>query len=107
MQEQEHLHCANKLTRHHINFENQKMKVHLATQLFSRSVAKSLEFCREHLKLKGTIHCFIFTFLYAAVSQLQFVIFIQNQTKVNFNYNSECFFKNSRVHKQHKSLYKQ
>ena len=52
LQESEHLQCANKLTTYHINFENQKMKVKLATQLFSRSVAKSLEFCREHLKLK-------------------------------------------------------
>ena len=52
IQEREHLHCANKLTSYHLNFENQKMKVSLATQLFSRSVAKSLEFCRETLKLK-------------------------------------------------------
>ena len=52
LQQRENLHCANKLTIRHINFENQKMKVSLATQLFSRSVAKSLKFCKEVLELK-------------------------------------------------------
>ena len=51
LQEHEHLNCANKLRNLHINFEPQKMSVKLATQLFSRSVAKALEFCRETLKL--------------------------------------------------------
>ena len=50
LQSREQLRCANKLTDKHINFENQKMKVNLATQLFSNSVAKSLKFCREILQ---------------------------------------------------------
>ena len=52
LQEYEHLSYANKLRNIHINFEPKKMDVKLATQLFSRSVAKALEFCRENLKLK-------------------------------------------------------
>ena len=39
---------ANKITHKHIKYKRNKMKVYLATQLFSRSVAKSLEWCHEH-----------------------------------------------------------
>lgn len=49
LQSREQLRCANKLSDKHVYFQNQKMKVHLATQLFSNSVAKSLKFCREVL----------------------------------------------------------
>ena len=51
MQDREELRSANKLTKAHVNFQNSKMKVHLAVQTFSRSVATSLHFCREVLKL--------------------------------------------------------
>lgn len=51
LQESEHFHLANKLRKHHISFNNQKMKVKLATQLLSKSVAISLDFCREKLKI--------------------------------------------------------
>lgn len=44
-------HLANKLTRDHIHFENQIMKVYLAAQLFSLSVANGIDHCRENLKL--------------------------------------------------------
>lgn len=37
-----HLHLANKLTRHHTNYENNKMKVKLAAQVFSQSTADAL-----------------------------------------------------------------
>ena len=38
---------ANKITNKHISYKANKMKVYLATQLFSRSVAKSLRWCHE------------------------------------------------------------
>ena len=40
-----HLRGGNKLTLQHIDFENKKMKVCLASQLFSKSVADTLRFC--------------------------------------------------------------
>ncbi|KAH9632416.1 hypothetical protein HF086_010809 [Spodoptera exigua] len=48
VQEKEKLHLANKLRRGHIFFKNQKMKVRLASQLFSESVADALIFCAKH-----------------------------------------------------------
>lgn len=51
LQTTEYFHLANKLRNHHINFHNQKMKVKLATQLLSKSVADSLDFCREKLRI--------------------------------------------------------
>ena len=40
---------ANKLRASHINFENCKMKVDLAAQTLSASVASALKYCREEL----------------------------------------------------------
>lgn len=51
LQNSEGLHLANKLTRKHIEYLNQIMKVKLATQLLSRSVSTALKICREDLKL--------------------------------------------------------
>lgn len=45
LQEKEHLHLAIKLR--HTFFQNQKMKVRLATQLMSDSVASALDFCSQ------------------------------------------------------------
>ena len=42
---------ANKLTMEHIMFEQQKMKVKLATQALSSSVAHAIEYCTQVLKL--------------------------------------------------------
>ena len=50
LQERKGLNCANRLTSQHVNFKQQIMKVELATQVFSRSVAVSLKFCRTVLK---------------------------------------------------------
>lgn len=47
LQVQEGFHAANKLRQQHITFEKQKMKVKLATQVLSASVADSLDMCRE------------------------------------------------------------
>lgn len=52
LQEKEMFHMANKLRAHHIYFKNNIMKVKLATQLFSQSVANALIFCNDQLKLK-------------------------------------------------------
>lgn len=51
LQENEGLHIANKLTRRHIMFRNNIMKVKLASQVLSNSVATALNFCREDAKL--------------------------------------------------------
>lgn len=51
MQENEKFHLANKLTTRHIDFKNQVMKVKLAVQLLSASVAKAIEFCDQKLHL--------------------------------------------------------
>ncbi|CAH2088904.1 unnamed protein product [Euphydryas editha] len=51
LQEDEGLHFANKITRRHIMFRNNIMKVKLASQVLSTSVATALKFCRENAKL--------------------------------------------------------
>lgn len=52
LQDNETFHLSNKLTLRHINYENQRMKVKLATQLFSSSVGEALRFCRDNLNIK-------------------------------------------------------
>lgn len=51
LQEKENFHLANKLRPNHIYFKTNIMKVKLASQLFSRSVATALDFCKEELQL--------------------------------------------------------
>lgn len=51
IQEDERFHLSNKLRFRHINFQNQRMKVKLATQLFSSSVAEAMKFCRKDLQI--------------------------------------------------------
>jgi hypothetical protein len=51
IQEEEGLHAANKLRKAHLDWGRQKMKVSLATQTLSRSVADAIKFCRERLLL--------------------------------------------------------
>jgi hypothetical protein len=48
LQKTEGLRLGNKLTSKHIKFENNKMKVKLAMQIFSDSVSKSLYFLQLH-----------------------------------------------------------
>lgn len=47
---------GNKLTKLHINFKNQIMKVYLATQLFSNSVADAIETCDKSFELPDFQH---------------------------------------------------
>lgn len=51
LQEKEGLHAATKLRAAHIQWQKQKMKVNLAAQTLSTSVADAIEFCREDIKL--------------------------------------------------------
>lgn len=51
LQEQEGCHLANKLRKQHIFYFKQKMKVKLATQLLSKSVADALKFCKYNLNI--------------------------------------------------------
>lgn len=51
LQEEEGLKLANKLRKQHIQFFKQKMKIKLATQLLSRSVADALQFCNKVMQL--------------------------------------------------------
>ena len=57
LQEKEGLRLGNKMKRTHIEFHKQKMKVKLATQLFSASVADALQYCNEKMKLKAFKDC--------------------------------------------------
>ena len=52
LQEEEGLRLGNKLKLAHIQCRQQKLKVNLAAQLFSSSVADAIDYCRTVLKLK-------------------------------------------------------
>ena len=52
LQEQEKLHVANKLSKAHIDYSKNKMKVKFATQTLSRSVSNALLFCSKDLNLE-------------------------------------------------------
>ena len=51
IQEREGLRAGNKLKKAHVYFKQQKMKVNLATQLLSSSVANAIEFADKDLHL--------------------------------------------------------
>lgn len=51
------LHLGIKIRKAHIYFAKQKMKVRLAAQLFSKSVADALIFCKDILKLEQFKEC--------------------------------------------------
>ena len=51
-QQKDILHLGNKLKAKHIKWQNHKMKVSVATQLFSNSVSAAITFLRN-LKLKS------------------------------------------------------
>ena len=52
LQESEGLRLGNKVRAAHIQWRQQKMKVNLAAQTFSSSVADAIEYCSDVLKLK-------------------------------------------------------
>ncbi|GBO37286.1 hypothetical protein AVEN_219725-1 [Araneus ventricosus] len=49
LQESDSVHLGNKLRGGHIKFSKQKMKVKLAAQLFSSSVADAIDYCHNKL----------------------------------------------------------
>ena len=51
LQDAEGLRLANKLKKIHINWKQRKMKVNLAAQALSSSMANALEYCAKELKL--------------------------------------------------------
>jgi len=55
--QQEGLHVANKLRTKHIEYFKNKMKVKLASQLLSMSVANAFDFCKNTLKLPQIENC--------------------------------------------------
>ncbi|CAH2101072.1 unnamed protein product [Euphydryas editha] len=57
LQENEGFHLANKVKSAHLHFKKQIMKVKLAAQLFSESVADALQFCKDILKLEQYSNC--------------------------------------------------
>ena len=57
IQETEGLHLANNLKSARLQWKSQKMKVELAAQTFSSSVADALEFCRDGLRLEQFENC--------------------------------------------------
>lgn len=57
LQNNKGFHLANKLRKNHVFFFHQKMKVKLATQLLSRSVANALSFCQNNLKRDTFQNC--------------------------------------------------
>ena len=57
LQNDQGLHLATKLRAKHINFRENKMKTCLASQIFSKSVAKALLFCKQELKLPQFSDC--------------------------------------------------
>ena len=57
LQTKEGLREGNKVTSRHIAWEKQKMKVNLAAQTLSSSVAEALEFCRDDLMLEEFKDC--------------------------------------------------
>lgn len=57
LQEKEGLRLGNRLRMAHLQWRKQKMKVHLATQLFSSSVADAMEYCEQGLKLEQFRGC--------------------------------------------------
>ena len=46
------MHLANKLSKPHVRYHNQKIKVKYAVQVLSKSVATAIDYCRDVLKLK-------------------------------------------------------
>ena len=57
LQESEGVHMANKLRSAHINWHQQKMKVNLAAQSLSCSVADAIDYCSDHLGMDAFSHC--------------------------------------------------
>ncbi|KAF0711367.1 THAP domain-containing protein 1-like, partial [Aphis craccivora] len=56
-QEETGLHAGTKIRQRHINYFEENMKVNLAAQTFSCSVADAFQYCSESLKMKEFLNC--------------------------------------------------
>lgn len=57
LQKEKGLHLGTKLREAHIDYKSNKMKVRLATQVFSNSCSDALTFCEQTLKLPQFVGC--------------------------------------------------
>lgn len=57
LQDDQALRAGNRLRKAHVEWDKQKMKVRLAAQTLSASVADSLEFCMTDMKLPDFVNC--------------------------------------------------
>ena len=79
IQEKEGLHLANKLRQSHMCWQAQKMKVKLAAQTLSKSVADALEYCRDGLRLPEFENCHATVRFLRTVDQLFDVLNSRNK----------------------------
>ena len=84
LQESEGVHMANKLRSAHINWHQQKMKVNLAAQSLSSSVADALDYCFDQLEMDAFSHCQATTKLIRTFDHLFDVLNSRNLLSKNF-----------------------
>ncbi|KAF9411130.1 hypothetical protein HW555_009992 [Spodoptera exigua] len=84
LQMKEGFHLANKLRYHHVHFQNNKMKVKLATQLFSLSVADAIDFCRDQLNLPSFKNSESTTFFLRIINNMFDIFNSRNTYEYNF-----------------------
>ena len=89
MQIKDGLHAANKITDKHVYFENQKMRVSLAAQTLSRSVAVALRTIRD-LGYSQFKDCeataeFIEVILVIIKPSMFFFFFFHNSSKIDLS----------------------
>ena len=84
LQESEGVHMANKLRSAHFNWHQQKMKVNLATQSSSSSVAYAIDYCSDHLGMDAFSHCQATTKFIRTFYHLFDVLNSRNQLPKNF-----------------------
>lgn len=94
LQENQGLHLATKIRSRHIYYHNEKMKVKLAVQLFSSSVADALEYCNKDLKLREFLESEATSNFCRIVDQLFDIFNTRNSlSKNNFRKHSSPFLK--------------
>lgn len=83
LQEKEGVHMANKLRSAHINRHQHKMKVNLAAQSLSSSVADAIDYCSDHLKMNAFSHCHATTMFIRTFDRLFDVLNSRNSLSKN------------------------
>lgn len=84
LQEAEGLHLANKLRTKHIEYFKNKMKVKLATQLLSMSIANAFQICKDILKLPQFQNCSATIRFTSMFNELFDIFNSKNQRKYGF-----------------------